>query len=699
MRNAEKYLSQGKIRQAISEYKQVVDNEPKDFSTLNMLGDLYVKDSNDKDAVKCYSGVAEHYAKQGFAAKAIAIYNKISRIEPNSIEVTEKLAELYQMKGSVTEAKSHYETLAEHYQKQGKTVEALAIWKQIAVLDNNNTEVYFTIANSFYAANDLDEAADAFVEAGLRLRKVGRHTEALSAINRALDIKPTTPKVLTAFVESSFEVGRANEAAVKLKELLADNPDNREILLLIIDCQIKAGQLSEAEANVVHLVEVEPANYPKFLELAEVYLAKQDVESATRLLTISSEHLLVGGQAAEFSSFVNEILEIQPDMLDAIRLLERFTSWQRDDEASRKALQRLAEAAKRENSVEDERHALSQLVMLMPQSTEYAERLKVINSEHGFDDDRQSTNLFDRHFFGVNNSDPVVEAKKVLEEYAPDFALAGNGNNGNFEIANHIEVKPLSVLTDDSSPDLIFEPEDNIHTTSSDQDYLGSIEESPESKFSKELDSIKFYFESGYGDLAEKALEELKSEFGERPEISALMQKFGVSAAKETTIPVQPERSAADANKAAFEFDELRSELGLEDNEAADDSDYETVYNTAVAYKEMGLVEQAIREFQDAAGLVKPNDGSRRFFACANMLGHCFMEIGKPNLATTWHKRSLEIADLSPDEKLGVWYELADSYEADGDIENAGKYFELIYAEDINFRDVNERLNRISITA
>src|SRR5690606_15532332 len=137
MRNAERYLSQGKIRSAIGEYRQVVDNDIKDIGTLNLLGDLYTKNSQKNEAVKCYTAVAEHYSNQGFAQKAIAIYNKIAKLEPNSVEVSSKLAELYKVKGSVTEARSHYITLAEHYQANGRRIEALAIWKQIALLDLN----------------------------------------------------------------------------------------------------------------------------------------------------------------------------------------------------------------------------------------------------------------------------------------------------------------------------------------------------------------------------------------------------------------------------------------------------------------------------------------------------------------------------------------------------------------------------------
>ncbi|MEQ1644628.1 MAG: tetratricopeptide repeat protein, partial [Pyrinomonadaceae bacterium] len=157
MRNAERFVAQGKIRAAIAEYRTVVDNDPRDIATLNMLGDLHAKNSEKKEAVKCYMQVAEHYNKQGFAQKAIAIYNKISRIQPDSIEVSAKLAELHKGKGSLSEARSHYTTLAEHYQKTGKRLEALAMYKQIALLDPNNTEVCINLADSYIREGQRDE--------------------------------------------------------------------------------------------------------------------------------------------------------------------------------------------------------------------------------------------------------------------------------------------------------------------------------------------------------------------------------------------------------------------------------------------------------------------------------------------------------------------------------------------------------------
>jgi tetratricopeptide (TPR) repeat protein len=81
------------------------------------------------------------------------------------------------------------------------------------------------------------------------------------------------------------------------------------------------------------------------------------------------------------------------------------------------------------------------------------------------------------------------------------------------------------------------------------------------------------------------------------------------------------------------------------------------------------------------------------------MLGHCFMQIGRPNLALTWYQRTLETPGLNDDEKQALWYELANAYEADGDHANAARFFEKVYAENINFRDVGERLKTIAVPA
>ena len=67
------------------------------------------------------------------------------------------------------------------------------------------------------------------------------------------------------------------------------------------------------------------------------------------------------------------------------------------------------------------------------------------------------------------------------------------------------------------------------------------------------------------------------------------------------------------------------------------------------------------------------------------------------NHAITWLIRALDTKDISDEEHHGLWYELAKAYEANGNEEIAAKYFEQIYAENVDFRDVSERVKHLVV--
>jgi tetratricopeptide (TPR) repeat protein len=696
MRNAERYLAQGKIQSAIGEYKQVVSNDPKDFGTMNMLGDLYAKSADKNQAVQCYTSVAEHYSKQGFAQKAIAVYNKISKLQPGSPEISEKLAELYRSKGSTNEARTHYNLVAEHHESQGRKLDALEVRKQIATLDPTDTKIYLDLATAYLKESQAEEAAAAFAEAGGRLAKKDKHADAIAAFEKSIDLTPKDAKTLAAYVQSHFALGTPTEAAKRLLEMHESDPHDRDAEHLLIDCYIEAREKVQAEAAIIALVEKEPTDYPKLVALARLYLSDGEAEPAGRVMAMLSEHLLLAGQADEFQALLSEILAIDPEQLEGLRLRARLAVWQRDESAMYDALAELAGVARRRESIDDERFALSQLVMIAPHEVGFADRLKEINEEFGFEDAYEAPeSLFDAQFHRPGDvADPELETfAPASDEQGDEVVGDGAEDYGDFAI-----VGAPPVVSDDPESDAPLE--------------------SDEDRIAREVDSIRFYIDSGYLDLAEKAIRELRQEFGDSPEIDTLidhLEQHGPSVSDDAKIeaptiaaPPAAEPSPAPASVAATNgkftnsspnlgIEELRSELGLDEVDAAADSDYDTHYHTAVAYQEMGLLDEAIKEFQDAVGLVQSSDPNRRFFHCANLLGHCFMQKAMPNLALTWYQRALETPGLSDEEKQGIWYELALAYEAEGDLNNAGRYFEQVYAENIDFRDVSERVKNIVV--
>ena len=671
MRNAERFVAQGKIRAAISEYRAVVDNDPRDIATLNMLGDLHAKNAEKREAVSCYLQVADHYNTQGFSQKAIAIYNKISRIQPESIEVSAKLAELHKGKGSLSEARAHYTTLAEHYQKNGRRLEALAMYKQIALLDPNNTDVCMNLADSYMRENQKEDAVEAFAEAGARFSRQGRNEDAIRALMKGFDIKSTDLRILNGLVKAQTALGRAPKAASLLEEILENEPYNRDVLYLLIECCMDSNNAAGAEKAIIKLVEIEPANYPKFLDLIRIYLNVNDPESAARILTMSSEYLLAGGQADECGKWINEILERNPAQVSGLRLLVRYNSWLKDENGFRLALERLYGAASIVESIDDERFALTQLVVIRPHETRYRDRLNEINEQYGFEESS-------------------LDEELLHAQFAPDeVAEIPAETNGHDSDASVIERNGKVV------EDVFVEGSSGFEVVRNDSaDENGRLSHADEERIQKELESISFYIENDYNDLAEKALAELGREFGDREEFAELRRKIGAEFEEEkpveATIVVTPEVTAN-----ALGIDEIRSEFGLESGDETEGDDYETHYHMAVAYQEMGLMEEAIREFQDAVNLTTADDGTRRFFQCSYLLGHCFLQNGKPKHTITWLQRALEVSDLTDDEHHGLWYELALAHEANGDDENAAKYFEQVYAENVDFRDVGERVKNL----
>jgi tetratricopeptide (TPR) repeat protein len=117
--------------------------------------------------------------------------------------------------------------------------------------------------------------------------------------------------------------------------------------------------------------------------------------------------------------------------------------------------------------------------------------------------------------------------------------------------------------------------------------------------------------------------------------------------------------------------------------------DYDTRYNLGIAYKEMGLLDEAIAEFQIAA------KDEARLWECCSMLGLCFVEKGMHDIAIKWFERGLSLPGQDEEAYCGLRYDLAHAHETIGDIERAVDLYRDIYRVDARFRDVRDRLRAL----
>ncbi|MDR3721086.1 MAG: tetratricopeptide repeat protein [Candidatus Acidoferrales bacterium] len=150
-----------------------------------------------------------------------------------------------------------------------------------------------------------------------------------------------------------------------------------------------------------------------------------------------------------------------------------------------------------------------------------------------------------------------------------------------------------------------------------------------------------------------------------------------------------PETTAENLNELAEVFQEFRSELGELSDE---DEDLETHYNLGIAYREMGLLDEAIGEFQKVAKAVQKGKPFRYSMNCATMLALSFMDKGEAKIASLWYQRALEVPGLDQEAVLALRYDMALALDMAGEANAALDSFRQVYAMNIDYRDVADRI-------
>ncbi|HEX9147868.1 MAG TPA: hypothetical protein VF958_01780, partial [Thermoanaerobaculia bacterium] len=165
-----------------------------------------------------------------------------------------------------------------------------------------------------------------------------------------------------------------------------------------------------------------------------------------------------------------------------------------------------------------------------------------------------------------------------------------------------------------------------------------------------------------------------------------LAEELEKELSEESTPPAAP-ALAETQDEASLQdiFREFRK--GVEQQLSAED--YETHHNLGIAYKEMGLLDEAIGEFQLAS------KAPALAIECCSLLGLCFLEKGMPQLAIKWYGKGLATPGIRESETAGLLYDLARVYQDSGDMNQAYKTFLEVYGINTNYRDVVERVRHL----
>lgn len=735
LKNAEKFLSQGKINAAIKEYRQIVDNDTDDLTALNMLGDLYVRANKKEEAVSCFERIAEHYNAQEFTLKAIAMYKKIERIKTRDPIIANKLAELYATQGLVHDARAQYLVVADAYTRAGANKKALDILHKIADLDPNNTEIRLKLADGYLKEGMKREATDAFIQAANRLHQIGSNDQALDAYGKALQLFRDDREALQGLLDTHIARGTADEAAEVLERVVEGREHDTELVSMLAKAHLEAEDPKGAERATSLLMERDPSSYPQYLPVSHLYLKAGQVDDVVRILSTIIERMLAGREERELLEIVNQVLVRNPDHIGALRMLVRIHWWQRDMDALRAALERLAESAEASELIDEERYALTQLVRLAPDEQRYLDRLNLLGGLQEDTVEDLSTMPEPEPVGDVPEFETFAVVQDQDDEIAPvvaqsfdEFETNAAPGASTFESSATFSDPTASFadLNDDFSESVL--PAETAAAADSPAEA-----ERLENLMRQELESVDFYIAQGYSDIAVDTLEMLERQFGSHPDILSRREKLagggaqpagaavfefgGAEELAEATPVVEATAFETDTSFATMANDgdgkqssthaapvsagidaglaELFEEFRAAEEGDTGHEDFETHYNMGTAYKEMDLMDEAVQEFQTAANLVKPGDGTSRFLQCCNMLGHCFTQKGMPEAAVIWFKKGLSAPGHTEDEYQALRYELASAYEQLGDLKHAREFYTEVYGVDVSYREVADKLSQL----
>ena len=178
---------------------------------------------------------------------------------------------------------------------------------------------------------------------------------------------------------------------------------------------------------------------------------------------------------------------------------------------------------------------------------------------------------------------------------------------------------------------------------------------------------------------------------------SAASPTFTYQPTKKRTLapevsPLAPKVDAASVDLADM-FGELKQEL--EDDAANTQEDPETHYNLGVAFREMGLLDEAIGELQKVCQAVDRGHDFPQLMQTYTWLAQCFLDKGVPEAAIRWYERALKLHGIDQETRTALNYELASSYEAAGNKTVALNHFMEVYGHNIDYRDVAERIKAL----
>jgi tetratricopeptide (TPR) repeat protein len=373
--SAEKALQKGKADSALKDYLRVLEETPGDINILNKVGDLFVRLNKNDESIPYYAKIADHYSRDGFFLKAIAIYKKINRLDPARLDIYERLAELYARQGLLTEAKSQYQVLADYHAKNENVIGAIGIYQKMVGTEPSNIQLHVKLADLFMQARRTVDALKEYVAVAVLLRDRGAVDEAVQVFEKALRIAPDNVEILRSLVPMLMGASRTAEASTYVKKALETTPRSVPLFLLAAEAAFIAGDLDEAHKYATKAQAVEPENDDVLTAVLRVQMKSGKLELALPAASMLAEHALRRGEAKKALGLLTPIADASLHNEEVLLRVIHVADSAGESAATLKYRSALAELWRSQGKVSEAAEALRACMKMAPDVVEYRARL------------------------------------------------------------------------------------------------------------------------------------------------------------------------------------------------------------------------------------------------------------------------------------------------------------------------------------
>ncbi len=675
--SARRYAQRGAREKSLAQYEALLRGDPRDFKLRLEIGDVHQRWGRTEDAVAHYARVAQQFRQEGFEARAVAVWKRVLNLDPKFTDGHVALSELYQQLGMQSQSIESLQSAIDGLNRDGQKREALELLRRMGELDPTNTASRLKVAELLLREGMKADAVNEFEEVAREFERI-EAIEAVSGVyQRILEVTPDCSK-------SRLKLGRA---------------------------QFQIGESDSAERVLTEIRDAEPEYEPASELLSEIYAAQ--------------------GRMAEVS--------------DIRRRLANVYRNRGDEEQAREMIQRLPVEEGRVPGAEGEGALDGSELDFGTDDIESLGRGDFdVSGEEAFlevdEDGPENPDVSNFDFDGLPGDEREVEGADAAlgdEAVAPAFREDHGLDWGENPVADfsleseerprieiELEAREPGVGGAVESPEPVFGIERS--DLEGDVDQTQGSMDSDALPVAEELEEASFYVQQELYDEAETILRRVLDRAPGHPTALVRLGEIAAMRGEDPGRVDEPHLDAetsgeghvfAEAPFADGSFDlasELREEMassatrsfapsdgevrsvvdgGMSEifadfkrgvAETLSASDIETRYDLGIAYREMGLFEDAIEEFRACLEFVERRVDSLQ------MLSLCCVDSGRTEDAVAYLEQALADPGLSDEQRDGLNFDLGGVCERLGDTERARSVYRAIRNAD--FPGLGERL-------